>query len=31
MVVEMTQDAKEYLLKKKDTDAVTVKMVMCGG
>ncbi len=31
MVVELTPDAKEYLLNKKDTAAVTVKMVMCGG
>ncbi len=31
MVVELTSDAKEYLLNKKETDAVTVKMVMCGG
>jgi|GEM_PF-1720930 hypothetical protein len=31
MVVELTPEAKEFIMKKKDTDAVTVNMIMSGG
>ncbi len=31
MIVEMTPKAREYLQKKNDTNAVTIKMVMSGG
>ncbi len=31
MRIEVTPEAKQYLTKKKNTNAVTLKMVMCGG
>jgi hypothetical protein len=31
MLVELTPEAKEFIIKGKGLPAVTVKMVMCGG
>lgn len=31
MIVEITPEARDYLLKKVNLSAVTVRMTMCGG